>query len=595
MARKNGHPRKAAVYNPMFEATGSDEDSGGEDTEKVLQAPTGPDSHVATQESRRAEGNGLEEEELADLTFAFEACDLDSGGTIDAGELLTVLKVFGVAEDFSIHQVEELIAATKKGFRSQNSTAKNGRGLKFMRRMNKQGKDLTVKSPSDELNLPEFICMMTSESAQRCFPNGWSEGAYHMRLLKNAYSTADTNHDNELTFEELAIAINSLHTGNLTDEDIITMWALLTDRDDAKQSLTFKDFLDGMVRVQNDKYMQDHFFLFSPDQLMSMVLDTPVSAKEEKDLLAKLSIMEQIGMRVLDNAAEEASEEKQQILLKRAQDKELHICTPGQTTMLNKLHHYNVMVCCAAGTISAVICAIVENVLTHHMHTDGAFNTDACCTGPDNTLGTDDDSCNLCDHDLQWSNPIWGDALNFPGHHGCELGYYNCQASWCASDNETICTVENGTAACDANRCAATPHNDTLFFALCLGTTLGICVGWELATMYYMSIKNCARVANALDLKLKPLNRDRAFAASSLVRAALELGNSNDIVFGVDPLREHTSGNTAAMLMLTVLYTAKIALSGFVIKVAIKRMAARGSAKYAMPWAAVPATAIWDS
>ena len=102
-------------------------------------------------------------------------------------------------------------------------------------------------------------------------------------------------------------------------------------------------------------------------------------------------------------------------------------------------------------------------------------------------------------------------------------------------------------------------------------------------------------VADALDMHLSPLNKDRCFVGLSLVRAALELGNSNSVVFGVDPLKDGQEGAAWMVALFTLVYKAKIVLTGFIVKIAIKRVMGRGGAKYALPWAAVPATAFWDA
>ena len=103
------------------------------------------------------------------------------------------------------------------------------------------------------------------------------------------------------------------------------------------------------------------------------------------------------------------------------------------------------------------------------------------------------------------------------------------------------------------------------------------------------------RVADALDMHLHPLNKDRAIVGLSLVRAALELGNSNKPLFGIDPLKESKQGSAAMVALFTLLYKAKVVLTGFLMKIAIKRILGRGGAKYVLAWAAVPATAFWDA
>lgn len=59
------------------------------------------------------------------------------------------------------------------------------------------------------------------------------------------------------------------------------------------------------------------------------------------------------------------------------------------------------------------------------------------------------------------------------------------------------------------------------------GGALGICTGLEILGLYYFGLLNAVMVANCIDMRLLPMNRDRAAVAQSLIRAALELGQSN--------------------------------------------------------------------
>ena len=97
--------------------------------------------------------------------------------------------------------------------------------------------------------------------------------------------------------------------------------------------------------------------------------------------------------------------------------------------------------------------------------------------------------------------------------------------------------------------------------------------------------------------------------AQSLVRAALELGNSNEPLYGVDPLREQTNRGKWTVVFLAIVFKTKVhtnhnrhpaaripqattavhpavlqvALTGFLIKVAMKRYGARLGAKSTLP------------
>lgn len=118
----------------------------------------------------------------------------------------------------------------------------------------------------------------------------------------------------------------------------------------------------------------------------------------------------------------------------------------------------------------------------------------------------------------------------------------------------------------------------------------------EIGMLYYYGIKFSVRVAQALDLRLLPLNKDRAFVARSLVRAALEIPNPDYAIFGVDP-RKETKGKKSpqAEVFWLFAYKAKIVLTTFAIKVFAKRFIARNTARSTLPYAVIPATALWDS
>ena len=103
------------------------------------------------------------------------------------------------------------------------------------------------------------------------------------------------------------------------------------------------------------------------------------------------------------------------------------------------------------------------------------------------------------------------------------------------------------------------------------------------------------KVALAAGLQLTPLNRDRLRITQYLVRAALELAHPTAVLHGVDPVKESAKRAKWLALLFVVLYKAKIALTSFAMKVALKRIVSRDVAKYAVPYMAVPATMIWNA
>ena len=109
------------------------------------------------------------------------------------------------------------------------------------------------------------------------------------------------------------------------------------------------------------------------------------------------------------------------------------------------------------------------------------------------------------------------------------------------------------------------------------GGALGVCTLAEIAGLYYFGMKNSVRVANKLDMRLLPLNRDRATVAQSLIRSALELGQANTVMFGVDPLRDHSTKSTAIEVVIAIIYAAKIFLTGFMMKGTIRASTSRSA------------------
>ena len=108
-------------------------------------------------------------------------------------------------------------------------------------------------------------------------------------------------------------------------------------------------------------------------------------------------------------------------------------------------------------------------------------------------------------------------------------------------DNDRDCRKDliSGVESCDD---ICTPllktldHNReamAMFWAL---NTCGIVLGiaFELSLLMYTAVRSAVRVSWALDLRLTPLNQDRAFVANMLVRAAFELGDPDDETMGVE-------------------------------------------------------------
>ena len=132
-----------------------------------------------------------------------------------------------------------------------------------------------------------------------------------------------------------------------------------------------------------------------------------------------------------------------------------------------------------------------------------------------------------------------------------------------------------------------------LFWAL-TKTTLIVCSIFEILFLYLKAIKHSMMVALAAGLKLTPLNRDRTHIAQTLVHAALEMNHHGNPVHGVDPSKESVKRAEFMMVLFVLLYKAKIALTGFALRILVRRMMSRDAAKFAGAWATLPATMAWN-
>lgn len=471
-------------------------------------------------------------------------------------------------------------------------------------------KKFNHKSLPDEVNFSEFFLMLTADETAKFLPDGnILKAAFNIRVLAYAFGLIDENGDNSLNYEEFSKAADALSTSLISEQLAKELWGVVAPGKsrDVDSVINFVGFVTGMAEVQADPVYSKKFNLFDTNILLSMIVDLPVSKVEEKQLLAGMDGLERMGMSAAKRSDHhEWSSDKRNEVMYKVEKRQVHMLTDDQKVAMNFVHKRNVYQGAIAGFLSAVFCAIFENVLTYVLHTDGAGNPFHCiptevaesaeCLAVNGTCGCigptergermdplDTGTRNDWDEDPLWPHCDWRGILKtVPG---------KALPQPCVDEN----TGSN--ADCDfivAGQCEATTNPTTIvtFWGVLIGAIIIACV-FEIGALYWYSIKNSVLVADALDMHLDPLNKDRAFVGLSLVRAALELGNTNNVLFGVDPLKD-AGGSGAMVAVFTLVYKAKVVLTGFLVKIAIKRVLGRGGAKYALPWAAVPATAFWD-
>ena len=184
------------------------------------------------------------------------------------------------------------------------------------------------------------------------------------------------------------------------------------------------------------------------------------------------------------------------------------------------------------------------------------------------------------------------------GHH------QNGQHGWTTLQTGSV-TMEDICSSCECVVCGCATHapvigrvelgmeNKQVLFWGVLGPVLAVSMSMEVGLLLYCAMRYCTRVAWALDIRLTPLNTDRAFVANSLVRAAFELGNPDSPMLGVDPQQPEGDASTVLMLML---FKLKTFLTGVFIKFIIGIVCSPETSLWLKPWLGMVLSAIvWDA
>lgn len=137
--------------------------------------------------------------------------------------------------------------------------------------------------------------------------------------------------------------------------------------------------------------------------------------------------------------------------------------------------------------------------------------------------------------------------------------------------------------------------NGAAFWAIVGGVTLVASVA-EILFLYWDTLASVHELSHVAGLSLfaPPSAQGRAVAAA-LARAALELPNPTESPHGVDPRRESSKW---LLVVASLVYKAKVGVTNFLVKLAVRRVLARVLARSALntliPFAAVPVTALWN-
>lgn len=122
-------------------------------------------------------------------------------------------------------------------------------------------------------------------------------------------------------------------------------------------------------------------------------------------------------------------------------------------------------------------------------------------------------------------------------------------------------------------------------------TFVGVVSAIEIALLYVMTLSGVARVARHAALPLSR-NEEKGLLAHSLARAALEFPNPQVRISGIDPYARVSNWK---LTVLNLAYKLKVGVSSFLLRVFLRRVAARTAIRGFVPLLAGPLYAFWNA
>ena len=136
-------------------------------------------------------------------------------------------------------------------------------------------------------------------------------------------------------------------------------------------------------------------------------------------------------------------------------------------------------------------------------------------------------------------------------------------------------------------------HEQVFEYWFSIGILTGITAVLEIGYLYWDALRSVHDLAHAAGLDLFASETvEKQAVAAALARAALELPNPPERVFGVNPRREV---GKIRLILISLLYKAKVGATNFVIKALIRRAMGRALIRGVLSFVAVPVTAAWNA
>jgi hypothetical protein len=113
----------------------------------------------------------------------------------------------------------------------------------------------------------------------------------------------------------------------------------------------------------------------------------------------------------------------------------------------------------------------------------------------------------------------------------------------------------------------------------------------EIALLYVLALIGIARITEYSGLQLSQSGESGLFS-HSLARAALEFPNPHASIYGIDPYARVSKWKLTA---LNIAYKLKVGVSSFILRIFLRRVAARMALRGMVPLIAGPLYAIWNA
>ena len=445
-----------------------------------------------------------------------------------------------------------------------------------------------------------------------------------MRKLREAFDCADVDGNNELEMEELEmVAVSMNPKANVSTQDIKRVWAVLNP--EGKPWLPFSEYCKGMVLVKRDPELSAIIPMDVPNrfQLLSLLIDSPINADQEQLIFNKMSWLEKKGVRMLEKMRQEPqSRDKIRQTLDQACAGRLHYLTEAQRRSVRASHIACVLQAAAIAFVFTALPGLWECWLVLHYETDGVL--DAYWTCPE--FVGDPSEPQFANLSLPATPGDWGvrvpgqcavgTCTSIPVCRGGDFDVTGCVDSvetfqamggsrshggnW--SDGDGPCTgitVEVCDDDCTPLR-ATFLRDPAAVYMFWILNVAGIVVGiiFELSLLMLTAVRSAVRVSRSLDLRLTPLNADRAFVARMLVRTAFELEDPDDTVMGVESSKEakNSEGNVFWTAFAVVWIKGKVILTGTAFKQITAANAEYDNAQWLKPFLGTTlACILWDS